>query len=115
MAPKSKQNAGMSPLAALVLIAAAAIVFATVFQRPAAPPKATVTPPIRVEPKDPTSQEFMKRIREAAKQTRGDWARLPFEDQRLLDGYSAGHGRTMFEMMAKEEAEKAKPSPSKKK
>lgn len=53
------------------------------------------------------NKPFMERMRQLARQTKGDWTRLSFEDQQRLNGYTAGHGATMFSMLAKEQ----KPSP----
>lgn len=47
-------------------------------------------------------RQVLPRLRQLAHQTNGDWSRLSEPDRRLLDGYTGGHGRAMFAMMARE-------------
>ena len=107
----SRDSIYIGPLFIGIVIALMAAV--TVFSSHAK--TATPTPAVSAAPSNLTairrdidsanqSPDFMRRIRQQAVATKGDFTRLPERDQRMLDSFSAGHGAQMFRSLGVESA-----------
>ena len=95
---------GIGGLALLVVGSLAAVKGLTALARAGEPEKAVPAAATPAQASRASPEATMKRARFLARRSHGDWMRLSLDDQRLLDGITAGHGREMLRGLAKDRA-----------